>query len=144
MRRKGSALGDDVAKGLPWDELHHHERVRSVAAFVEDRHDIGMDDRRGASGLFGEARPERLIRAAAKDLHRDVAIEPLVPRAPDLAGAAFVDALLEPVAFGENALGARLRAVLDGHTLACPQVSSQTRVPRATRAERVRRGRLRR
>src|SRR5439155_10490718 len=87
--RERAALREHVAKGLARDELHDHERVRAFAAFVEDRDDLRVHDRRGAASLVGEPRAERLIGAGAEKLDRDVASELLVAPTPDLAPAAF-------------------------------------------------------
>ena len=131
--RQRSALGNEVAERLPRHVLHHHEGVRAVAALVEDRHDVRVDDRRGAACLVGEACAERVVGVRAEQLDRNVAIELLVAPAPDLAGAAFVDALEQAVAVREDASFVRggapdhRRPLFARHALARPQVARHHR-----------------
>src|SRR6266511_529344 len=101
MRSGAMYLG--VAMRPPAHVLHDHEGVGTVLALIEDRDDVRMRDARGAPRLVGEALAERRVGLRPEELHGDVAREPLVPRAPDLARAALVDALDEPVAVGEEA-----------------------------------------
>src|SRR5207245_7531448 len=95
--RQRAALGDDLAERLSRHELHDHERVSAVAAFVEHRDDVRVYDRRRAARLVGETRAERVVRVVAEELYRHIAIELLVARAPHLARAALVARLAEPI-----------------------------------------------
>ena len=101
-RGEGAALGDDVAKRAAAHILHDDERVAPVLALVEDGDHMGMAHRRGTSRLGREPLPERGVGLRAEQLHRDVAVEPLVTGAPDLGRAAAVDPLEEPVAIRED------------------------------------------
>ena len=131
--RERAALREHVAKGLARDELHDHERVRALAAFVEDRDDVRVHDRRGAASLVGEPRAERLIGTGAEKLDRDVASELLVAPTPDLARAAFVDALEQAVTPREQAVQRGGRTGFACHVPRRPQVPCED----ARRAERA-------
>ncbi len=120
VRRHRTTLGDDLAERLSRNELHDHERVGAVAAFVEHGDDVRMDDRRRAARLVGEARAERVVGVGPKELDGYVAVELLVARAPHLTRAPLVDPLDEAVPRGEQA-GRTGRAYLAG-LLACHAV----------------------
>ena len=116
VRGQWPALGDDLAKRLARHELHDHERVRAVAAFVEHHNDVRMDDRRRAARLIGETRAEGIVRVGPEELYRDIAIQLL---------AALVDPLDESIALGEQSRrGGRTKvgALFAGHLIACPQL----------------------
>ncbi len=101
-RGQCAALGDDVTERPAAHVLHHDERVGAVLALVEDRDDVWMVHRGGAPGLGRESLAERGVGLRSEDLHRDVAVETLVARAPDLRRSTAVDVLGQAVAIGQH------------------------------------------
>src|SRR5439155_3892805 len=124
VRRQGTTLCDEVAQGLAGHELHDHECVRAVTTLVEYRDHVRVDDSGGAPRLIREPRAERIVRARAEHLDRDVAVELGVSRAPHLARTAFVDAFEQAVTSCEDAASGT-RPGFERHALARPQEPSQ-------------------
>src|SRR2546428_797437 len=123
--RRRLRTSSSLERRLAGHELHDHERLRAVTTLVEYRDHVGMDDSGGAPRLIREPRAERVIRARAEHLDRDVAVKLGVSRAPHLARTAFVDALHQAVTSREDAAsGTRPR--FQRHALARPQELSQT------------------
>ena len=100
----GPALGHDVAERAAAHVFHDDERVVPVLPLVEDRHDVRMADRRGATGLRREPLAERRIGLGAEDLHGHVTVEAEVAGPPHLSGPAAVDPLDEAVTVREDLL----------------------------------------
>jgi hypothetical protein len=86
QRRCAAAL-QQVGQGLAVDQLHDQDVVALVGDDVEQRHHAGVRHRRRRPRLAQHAGPPLGIagRARRQDLQRDVAVEPLVARPPDLA-----------------------------------------------------------
>jgi hypothetical protein len=84
------ACGEELAKRVSFDALHGDPRDAVRRPDVVDRHDVRVVQRGGRAGLFLEALEPFLVRSerGRKDLDRDVAPEPGVPRAIDLSHAA--------------------------------------------------------
>ncbi len=88
-RRQGTAV-QGLAEALPFHELHHDVRDAPFASDVVDGDDVRMAERRRRARLELEAAQTLRIRreVLGEDLQRDVAFEPGVTRAVDLAHSA--------------------------------------------------------
>ncbi|MFO0631627.1 MAG: hypothetical protein U0168_02115 [Nannocystaceae bacterium] len=79
------------AQGPAADQLHRQEHAPGVEPDVVDRHDVGVVDRRGGTGLLLEPSPCLLGIGEAivvDQLDRDLAIEPRIPGREDRTHAA--------------------------------------------------------
>ncbi len=94
-------LAQHVVERAALDELHHEDVAAALVVLddVEQRDDVRVADRGGgarfaqhAHAVFGVARE-----IGHEHLDRDVAIEPLVARAPHLAHRAFAELRDEPI-----------------------------------------------
>ena len=84
----GIGPGDgQLAQRLAVDELHRDEGRLAFAADLVDRDDVGMVQRRGGPRLLLEPREAFAVgrERLGKDLQRDFAAEPRVPRPVDLS-----------------------------------------------------------
>ena len=97
--RRRAVLAQHVGQRAALDELHHEDVVAVVLDDVEQRDDVGVTDRRRRLRLAQHPRaPLGIVRELGRQhLERDVAIEPLVARAPDLAHRALAELRDEPV-----------------------------------------------
>jgi hypothetical protein len=99
-RRQRAALRHQLLQRGAVEQLHREVRQAVVGdAVVEDADGVGVGERRGGGGLALEPRGGGGVGVVEpQDLHRDVALERAVPRAPHLAHAADGDLRLELVA----------------------------------------------
>ncbi len=112
LARRNGLRGDELAQRAPLDQLHRDVRRFAGCADVVDRQDVRVVQRRGRPRLLLEAPPPLGIRGAlgGQDLDRDVAAEPLVPRAVDLAHPSRAERR-------EDLVGAELRSVCERHPI---------------------------
>ena len=98
--RQRAALGHQLLQRDAVEQLHREVRQAVVGdAVVEDPDGVGVGERGGGRGLALEPRGGGGVGVVEpQDLHRDVALERAVPRAPHLAHAADSDPRLELVA----------------------------------------------
>ena len=90
-RQPTRGVVQDTSKGRAVEQLRDDVRGRAVGTDLVNRQDVRMVQRsRGASFLFEATEPIR-IGAGRQDLDRDVAAEPGVARAVDLAHPAGAD-----------------------------------------------------
>ena len=84
------SIGDPLAQGLALEQLHHRVGMAVALPDVEDRQDVGVRQRRNRVRFALEARQRLRISGDGRrnNLDRDVAIQPPVARAIDLAHAA--------------------------------------------------------
>ena len=99
LERRRAVLAQRLGQRPALDELHHEDVVALVRDDVEQRDDVRVADRRGGARLAQHARAALDIAGGVgrQHLERDVAIEPLVARAPDLAHRALAELRDEPV-----------------------------------------------
>ena len=91
-------MRSDVGQRAALDELHHEDVAAVVVDDVVQRDDVGVPDRRGGAGLALHPRAALDVGELRRQhLQRDVAIEALVARAPDLAHRALAELRDEPV-----------------------------------------------
>ena len=97
-----AAVAQQLGARVAGDVLHHDEVlvVALVEAEVEHLDDVRVHEPRGGERLAAEARDERRVvgQVLGEQLHRDVALEPLVEREVHGRHAADAEAALEPVA----------------------------------------------
>ena len=99
LRSRGAADGSGPvstghgAQRLALDELHRDEAAASTVADVVDGDDVRMVERRRGARSRSKRRPLGVaaVDPRAEELERDVAAEPRVVRAIDLAHAAAPD-----------------------------------------------------
>ena len=97
--RQRTLLADELREGLAVDELHDQVRQAVVLAVVEEGRDVGVDQPRGVQRLVPEPEGEELlvVGVGPHHLERDLALQDLVARRPDVGHAAGGDAVLEAV-----------------------------------------------
>jgi hypothetical protein len=103
---------DPVAQCLPVEQLRDHVGRALVRPYVVDGDDVGMVERAGGAGLLLEAAQPLGVRGqrCGQDLDRDVARQPRVPRAVDLAHPARAQR-------GRDLVGPELGSSGEGHGL---------------------------
>ena len=94
------ASGDERREAVALDQLHHEDGRAVVVDHVVEADDVRVLEprERGRLALEAHAQLGLVGDPGVEDLHGDVAVEPLVVRAPDDAHAAATELLAQPVA----------------------------------------------
>ena len=103
-RYQRPASVEDSGERLAGDELHDEEREALVLAVVEDRRDVGVQQRRRVHRLVAEAEGEEplVVGVGAHDLDRDLAPQHEVGAGPDIGHPPGSDAALQLIAVAED------------------------------------------
>ena len=88
--RERAVVADQLREGFAVDELHDEEGEALVLAVVEERGDVGVDQRRGVQRLVTEPKGEQLlvVGVGTHHLQRDAALQDVVLRGPHVGHAA--------------------------------------------------------